>query len=79
MCTEGGGCEISGSGTFLDLGDAPDADGLRVLRRPFGECEPDPEVLLTLWRGVGGVFVSEGELDLDLEWDGVSSSGVLGL
>ena len=78
MCTGGGGCEISGSGTFLDLGDAPDADGLLVLRRPFGECEPDPEVLLTLWRGVGGIFVS-GELDLDLEWDGVSSSGVLGL
>ena len=70
---------MSGNGTALDLGDAPEPEELLVLKRRFGDCEPDPEELLILCREGDGLFVQDGEFDLDLDCGGVSSSGILAL
>ena len=68
----GGGCEVSGNGTALDLGDAPEPDELLlVLLRRLGDCDVEPEEFLVLSLE-GDLLLVLGELDLDC--DGVSSS-----
>ena len=75
--TIGGGWEVSGNGTALDLGDAPEPDELLlVLLRRLGDCDGEPEEVLVLSLE-GDLLLFLGEIDLDFDCGGVSSFSIL--